>query len=498
MTSPNHRLAGMLRSFLALGVGNYGALAIGLAINVLLARRLGTEEYGRLALMLMASQMLLLIAVNWSHVGFVRFGAREFASTGAVTETLWTRLGLVLPTAGLGALAIVLARQPLAAYLGIPSAGVWLMLVHFVAACALSITGAVFQAREHMARYGVCLFLDKAVMLACIVVLPATWTGNPLTVLGCYAASSLSVAIWGMSTIGARALRPVLPTRAAYRTMVLFSTPVLLSSWAAFFGVNWFDLVILKWYVPMSSIGVYSLATQLAGVVQQITVIFSTLLLPPLSVMVAEGQDARIRMLVERLLPYWLLGTSVLFSLVLLGARVGVPVVFGQAFSAAAPVLAVLMAGTSAFALFNACAPLVIAYGSMWVLSGIVFVSASANVLLDLLLIPHLGIVGSALATVLSYGTSATLVLIFVRRRTGANVFRLGWLGAPALLAFICFMLLDGFWFYAGALSVAAISLLVLVGSFGLFRNEDAVFLRDLHLPVPFGLGSALPFRRRS
>ena len=48
----------------------------------------------------------------------------------------------------------------------------------------------------------------------------------------------------------------------------------LLSSWAGLFGTNWFDLIILKRYVPISGIGVYSLATQLAGVVQQITVIF--------------------------------------------------------------------------------------------------------------------------------------------------------------------------------------------------------------------------------
>ena len=53
--------------------------------------------------------------------------------------------------------------------------------------------------------------------------------------------------------------------------------------------------------------------------------------------MVAESQEARIRTFVERLLPYWLLGTSVLFSAILLGARVGLVLVFGRAFGGAAP-----------------------------------------------------------------------------------------------------------------------------------------------------------------
>jgi len=477
-----HRLAAMWRSFLALGVGNYGAMAIGLFVNAMLARRLGAEQYGRLALMLMASQVLLLAAVNWSHIGFVRFGAREFASKGAVADTLWTRLGIVLPAAGLGIVVVALARHPLAAYLDVPVPGVWLILVHFSGVCALSVMGAVFQARDQMARYGVCLFLDKAVMLAFVVALPVAWTANPLIVLSCYAASSLSVAIWSVSVVGARSVSPAWPSRAAYRQMVFFSAPLLLSTWAGFFGANWFDLVILKWYVPMSSIGVYSLATQLAGVVQQITIIFSTLLLPPLSVMVAEGQDARIRMLMERLLPYWLLATSVLFSAILLGVRVGLPLVFGPSFSDASPILALLMVATAALALFNACAPLVSAYGSTWMLTGIVLVSAAVNVVLDLVLIPRFGIAGSALATVLAYGTSAGLVLIFLQKRIGGRVLRLGWLGAPVLVACVCFMLLDGVWFYAGMPIAAVSSVVALVAAFRLFHNEDAIFLKELRL----------------
>jgi O-antigen/teichoic acid export membrane protein len=279
--------------------------------------------------MLTASQFLLLVGVNWTHTGFVRFGSQEFAASGAVGQTLWTRLGLLVPVAATASFAVVFARQPLADYLDIPDVGVWLLLSHFIAATGLSIVGAVLQATGQMARYSVCLLLDKALVLLCLVALPAAWTASPLRVLSCYAASSLAVAVWGAWVVGPRALSSAFPPRSAHRQMAFFSAPLLLSTWAGFFGTNWFDLVILKWYVPMSGVGVYSLATQLAGVVQQITIIFSTLLLPRLSVMVAERRDADIRMFVERLLPYWLLGTSLIFSVGVLAARVGVPFIFG-------------------------------------------------------------------------------------------------------------------------------------------------------------------------
>jgi O-antigen/teichoic acid export membrane protein len=484
MTERAHRLADAGRNFLALGFGNYGAMAVGLGVNVLLTRGLGTEGYGRLALMLMASQVLLLMTMNWTYTGFVRFASREFSSSRTVGGALWARLAIVVPAAALGILAMVFARGPLAAYLDVPPIGIALIVVHFAAISALSLIGAVFQATDRMARYGVCLFLDKAVMFVCIVALPASWATSPAVVLACYAGSSMSVAIWGVWAVGLRVLRPVFPMQPAFRQMVLFSAPVLLSTWAGLLGANWFDLMILRWYVPVSSIGVYSLATQLAGMVQQITVIFSTLALPSLSVMLVEGQDTRIKMFVERLLPYWLLGTSLLFSVVLIGARVGIPFVFGQSFGDAVPIFALLMVATSALALFNSFAPLIAAYGSMWALTGICLASALANVALDLLLIPPFGVVGSALATILAYGTSAVLVVTFVQRKLGGRVFRLGWLSAPVFVSCVCFAMLDGVWFYVGTPVAAAMTGGALVGAFRLFRGDDAAFLKDLRLPL--------------
>jgi O-antigen/teichoic acid export membrane protein len=485
------------RGFLALSAGNYGAIAAGLLVNALLARRLGTEEYGRLALMLMASQLLLLLTVNWTHAGFVRFGARDFASRGAVAEVLWARLGVVLPAAAAAFTVVALARQPLADYFGIPAAGVWLILMHFGAAALLSVVSAIFQANDQMTRYGVCLFLDKAVMLLSVAALPASWLASPLVILVCYAASSVSVAVWAVTVAGVSALAPVMPSGSAYRQFVAFSMPLLLSSWAGLFGTNWFDLVILKWYVPLASVGVYSLATQLAGVVQQITVIFSMLVLPQLSVMVAEGQESRIRMFVERLLPYWLLGTSVLFSLVLLAGRIAVPLIFGTAFGEAAAILALLMVAATALALFNACAPLMTAYGSTWLLTTICFASAALNVVLDLILIPRLGVAGSALATVGAYGASALLVLVVLRRRIGGGVLRLMWLSAPAVAACACYLLLDNGWVYPATLTATCVTALALVTRFRLFQTDDVLFLKELRLALPVALSPASPAWRR-
>src|SRR5262249_37309672 len=86
-----------VRKFLALGAGNYGAMALSLGINAILTRRLGVEQFGRLALLLTTSQVMALVTANWTQTGLVRFGAREYSATGTVSQTLWARTGVVAP-----------------------------------------------------------------------------------------------------------------------------------------------------------------------------------------------------------------------------------------------------------------------------------------------------------------------------------------------------------------------------------------------------------------
>lgn len=479
------------RSFLALGLGNYGAMAVSLVTNAWLARRLGVEEYGQLALLLMASQVMMLVAVNWTHAGFVRFGAGEFVDRRTAADALWTRLGIVLPTAAAAALVLVAARGPITAYLGVPVSAVGLLLLHFTALAALSIVGAVFQARQEMARYGLTLLLDKTAMFVCVAWLPAAWTSSAVPALTCLAVCSSLVACWGVWVVGGSTWRPRRPSSASFRRMAAFSLPLLLTTWAGLFGTNWFDLVILNWYVPVGGIGLYSVATQLAGVMQQVTVVFATLLLPELSVMVVKGQSARIRSLVERGLPYWLLATSLLFAVVIMGARIGVPLVFGESYGGAVPVLAWLMLASCALALFNSCTSLAGAFGATWVMTGVSFASTTVNVVMNLLLIPVFGIIGSAMATVAAYVVGAGCMLVFVQRRVGVPVVRLSWLAGPAVAAFLCFQWIDGMWFYPAAIAAVLGSALVLVRRFGLFRAEDLAVLGGLTM-MPSGLRARL------
>lgn len=423
MTQPLRRLQHRtVRDFLAVGTGNYGAIALSLAISVVLTRRLGAETFGRLALLLMASQVLSFFAANWTHIGCVRFGAREFASSRTVAATVWTRAWLMLPWAVTAGVALAVWRTPLAAYLGIAPWGLAVIFSHFLAAYAVALLGAVFQSRDQMRYYGVTLFLEKAVMLAAVALSPMAWIRNPLGVLVAYAVSDGLIVTVGWSVAGWQSLWPPTVDRRLLGEMWRFSLPLIISVWTGWLGTCWLDYVMIKWYLPLKELGWYALASQLGGAAQQVTIIFSTLLLPQASVMVANRDTEGIRRFLTRLLPFWLLGAAAFFSLALLVIHPVVPLAFGAGFNGAVPPLALLMIASSGLALYNGLTPLMCAYGATWILAGICVFSAAANVCLNRWWIPAYGINGAAAATVVAYWLSAGLVFGWVQRRVRCSL----------------------------------------------------------------------------
>ena len=477
----------LLRNFIAVGAGNYGAMALNLAITAALTRRLGVDEWGHYGLLFMASSVLANLTINWTQGALVRFGSVEHDEKGSIAEAFWTRVWIVAPWA-LGASGVIAVFQkPLADYLNVPAWALWLVGAHTFATFLISLSGAAFQAMHQMRRYGTALFLDKAVMGVAVLALPISWIHDPRMVLSMYAASSAVVALGSFAVLGLRPITPVRVHRDAYRTMFRYAFPLTLSTWAGLFGTGWFDLAIINKYLPISSVGLYFFAMAVAGVIQQITVVFSSLLLPQLSVMAAKNERHHLEEFVDRFLPYWFLATSVLFCIVVFTMQPLIPLVFKPDYLAAVPVLVLLVLATCALVVTNVCSPLLAAFGSTWAITTVCLVSGSVNVVLDLALIPRFGLMGSAAATLVAYTTSAVMALAFVRRSVPGRVFALGWLAVPVAVACLCYFLLPTLGFYVFGIPASAAAAYWLVARFRLFRAEDAVFLKDIRLPASLG-----------
>ena len=99
MTSRPSRTGRLLRNFLAVGAGNYGAMAINFAITAVLTRRLDVALWGRYGLLFTASSVLAALTINWTQGALVRFGSVEHDAKGAIANAFWTRVWIVMPWA---------------------------------------------------------------------------------------------------------------------------------------------------------------------------------------------------------------------------------------------------------------------------------------------------------------------------------------------------------------------------------------------------------------
>lgn len=477
----------LFKDFTLLSLGNYGGIVVSFGINVLLTRRLGAEGFGHLALFLMASQILSFFVANWTVAALVRFGAQEFLSARQAAKAVWARTAIVAPWLLLAGLGVLVFRDQAAAYLRVSTWGVALVFAHFVLASLLVTQGALLQACGRMGQYAVALFMDKLLTLAALLLLPSTVAGDPLVALGCYVGGAGLVSIWAIGALGVDAFRPIRLDRAVLREMWRFSLPMIATTWVSLLGTYWIDYVVITKFLSLSHLGLYSLANQVAGVVQQMTIISSSILLPHFSVLVAQGDLDGIRRFVTRIVPMGFLALSVLLGLFILHAGPLLPLAFGQEFAASTPPLAILMVATSLLAFYNTFTPLLTAQGATWTLMWITLPTATVNIATDLLFVPWLGINGAALSTVLAYATSSGLVLLVAGRRLGQPLLANAFLGLPVVLVVLCVLFLDGLTRYATGLLVLGVSSWLLARLFRLGRSEELTALLGAALGSRFG-----------
>ena len=472
------KTAQFVRNFGAVSLGNYGALAVSFLINIVLTRRLGVELFGRLSLFLMVSQVLLLVIGNWTQVGLIRNAAQEFVTGGTVSRTFWARMAILGPLVGVAAAILAGAHGPLAAYLEVPPWALALLFGHFLSALTVASIGAVLQARQEMVRYGAAIFIEKAINLALVAILPSSVLADPLPIIVCYAASACLVSLWAGTVIGWRAFLPVRFEARSSAALWRFSLPFIVTSWAGLLATSWVDLVLLKSWRSLSEVGLYALAGQLTGVVQQVTITFSTLLLPHYSSLLVQGGEGQIQLFVKRLLPYWFFATSATFSAALIVAGPLVPAVFGEAFAGAVEPLAILMIASSALALYNAFDPLLGAYGATWILARLCLLSVSVKIGLSLLFIPSWGLIGAAFSTTVAYAVSAVGAIILAGRRIGRVPLSITVFAVPVAVVSGSIFFLPRWYAVLVGLAGSTVCLAAIALRFGLFRAEDIAYLR--------------------
>ena len=181
---------------------------------------------------------------------------------------------------------------------------------------------------------------------------------------------------------------------------------------AALFLLWRFDVLLLNSYVSETQVGLYSMAVAIAELVYLLTDTVAQVALPR-QVVGSLEESGRLTARVAG-------GNAVLACLLLtitcICAPFVVPLVLGSSFSGSVPALLALAPGVLALAVVRPLGGFIVRINRPFIVSAATGSAMVLNIVINLLLIPPLGIVGASLASTIAYGLLAIFYVVWVRR----------------------------------------------------------------------------------
>lgn len=391
--------AGLAFAFQVIGVG------LSYVVQVLLARWLGSAEYGRYTYTIAWTSLLAVFASLGFPTAALRF-VPEY-----ISQRKWSFLqGFLRVSSGFtflmgltisAALAIVINMY--ASVLGVEEAqatilalGIWLVPI----LALVNLNAELFKAlRRIVLVYAPLVLLRPVVLVAGAGVL--FWSGA-LTAKGAVGVAYLSllialvVQLWALTRVlpdGARGVRPAYDVRHWLRV----STPLLLIS-GYLVLLNRIDVIMIGFWLGPEHVGIYNAAAKTAALVSFVLVAVNAVLAPMISSLYTQGR----RLELQRMLyfsahgifwPSLLMGSG----LVLFGKSI--LRFFGPEFVDAYPAMAILVLGQLVNASAGSVGYLMNLTGHQYQSARVYGWSALINVALNAIGIPFLGITGAAIAT---------------------------------------------------------------------------------------------------
>ena len=399
-------LRDVVRHTLVYGFGNVSVAFLSLALVPIYTHRLSPADYGLLALVLALYGFLgrLYDLGLTNSVGRYFFEYRKGGMDGAesgpgIAEMANTTMAYLLAHAGILSLVLWAAAGPVSELMSGGSENADLIRIVSVTlfADALAIVPLTLIRMEERSGYFVVVTTVRfatALALNVLFVVVFEWGVRGILLSGAITSGALLLVLSPefVRNRGGRISKAILGEMLRFGLPFL---PVPLSIWL----IDYSDRYLLELLRSREEVGFYALGYKIAQVMQLAVVAFS-MGWAPLRYRIYERPDAKA--IYGRIATLYLVGAALLSVALILVSREVISVVAPASYAPAAIVVAPLVASYATYGLY-----LIFTTGmgvTMWTLpmAWIGIAGAVANVALNLVLIPELGMMGAAVTTVLA------------------------------------------------------------------------------------------------
>jgi len=380
-----------------LSISNFGGRLIKAAIIIYGARVLGAAGYGVFSYAVTLAGFFTLFVDPGINSVLIRESAK---ATPEERRSLYATTLLMKAVIIAASMLIVITVAPL--FSTLPGAKI---LLPFVALIIVfdSIRGfisSIFDAEEKM-EWDAAAFLAANVGIVVFGFIFLLHSPTPLAFTGAYvlgAAVGMTVSIWLLR----KRIRSMLSGASVKRMVAILKTawPFAITGALGILLTNT-DILVISWMRSATEVGIYSAAIRIVQVLYLVPGIIQITMLP-LFARLAKRDSTKFRIALERTVSFiFLVSVPISLGGAILGAGI-MRLVFGPEYVTGGLSLSILM-----FTLLFDYAAVVIssaifAYDHQKSLIVSSAIGGIGNILFDLLLIPHWGMAGSAVATLLA------------------------------------------------------------------------------------------------
>jgi len=449
-------------------VAAHGATAFFSFASVwLITRKIGSEGYGVIVAFVAASQ-LVQIFLNWSSTALARFGIEEFVETGKITRSFWSRTLLFFPNLLVLLALAVFWLRPVANWLKIPEAAVWLIAVHLAVTAIWLHVQYGLQGVKMLRLQGVLLAVERGFTFIGLLAIVLFGQMTLISALWCYIVPALILTVLGLVI-----LRPFVALegffdRDHFRKMLVYSLPLIPFAVVGYLSTSQLDAFFITKYLSTRELGIYAVAAQINGLLLQLPILANAVLLSMFVSLKTRGDESLISRFIKDAVPSITLGWSAICVGVSALCIFLIPAIFGAEFRDSSIVLWILTTATAcSFPVLMGFATLSNAYSKTYISMYASIGTASVNVLFNLLLIPSFGIIGCAWATVLSAFVGLVIFYLLLRK---SELVPASWVLisiSPAALSALCAS--------GGFGELAALLAFVLLGAILAYFHSDSI-----------------------
>ncbi len=385
---------------------------LGMIAPLVVAKFFSPELFGNYALARMIAFFFLTLLISSSQTPFVVFANEERTKSAKINKTFSVQCTFL--TAGFCIFTVItlLFNKQLAQFAEISRTDLIFVLLAFVGLALKCFLCHLFAAMGQRIKYSLAELTFGTITLSLVVVLCLTDNINLRSVFLIYLISPLLLLLIFVKTIDFTPLIPFSIDKQHLRKMFDFTKWIMLGVTAVYF-INWGDNLVLRFYVPMRDIGTYNLAYQVfKGMISMAFIVYAYFL-PFVSQHIHDRKKTREYLFKKR--PRILLLGLVAIAVFFFVGPIILRAVYRDKYEGSSAILRILLIALVPMLHATLLAPILNALKKYKFTQTVSMIQVALNVILNLLLVPAMGLRGAAIATVVAYCSQAVIIEIYYR-----------------------------------------------------------------------------------